>query len=72
MTELEVTELFEDEIAVGEPFTLTLRGACGALADWIARNWERLSPDDRVELITIGAVLLRLSVRMARERDDYH
>ena len=72
MTELEVTELFEDEIAVGEPFALTLRGACGALADWIARNWERLSPDDRVELITIGAVLLRLSVRMARERDDYH
>jgi len=30
MTELEVTELFEDEIAVGEPFSLTLRGACGA------------------------------------------
>jgi len=37
MTEMEVTELFEDEIAVGEPFSLTLRGACGALADWTAR-----------------------------------
>jgi hypothetical protein len=72
MTEMEVTEFFEDEIAVGEPFSLTLRGACGALADWIACNWERLSPDDRVELVTIGAVLLRLSVRMTRERDDYH
>lgn len=72
MTELEVNELFEDEIAVGKPFSLTLRGACGALADWIARNWDRLSPDDRVELITIGAVLLRLSIRMTRSRDDYH
>jgi hypothetical protein len=71
MTELEITELFEDEIAIGEPFSLTLRGACGALADWIARNWEGLSPDDRDELITIGAVLLRLSVKMTRERGDY-
>lgn len=47
---------------MGEPFSLTLRGACDALADWIARNWERLSPDDRVELITIGVVLLRLGI----------
>jgi len=72
MTELEVTELFEDEIAVGMPFSLTLRGACGALADWSALNWERLAPDDRDELITIGAVLLWLSVHMTRERGDYH
>jgi len=64
MTELEVTELFHDEIALGKPSSLMLRGACGALADWIARNWDRLSPDDRVELIAIGAVFLRLSIRM--------
>jgi hypothetical protein len=72
MTEMEVTELFEEEIAVGEPFSLTLRGACGALADWIARNWEQLSPDDRDELITIGAVVLRVSVQLTRERDASH
>ena len=38
MIELQVTELFEDEIAIGEPFSLTLRRACSALADWVVRN----------------------------------
>jgi len=72
MTELEVTQLFDDKIALGKPSSLMLRGACGAFADWIARNWDRLSHDDRVELIAIGAVFLRVTIRMTRGRDDYH
>jgi hypothetical protein len=63
MTEWEVTQLFENRIAAGLSLTQTLRGTCGALADWAAREWEKLSSDDRDELVTVGAVLLCLSVR---------
>ena len=63
MTEWEVTQLFEDRIAAGLSLTQTLRGTCGALADWAAREWEKLSSDDRDELVTVGAVLRCLSVR---------
>jgi hypothetical protein len=63
MIEFEVTQLFEDRIAEGLSLTQTVRGACGALADWAAREWEKLSSDDRDELVTVGAVLLCLSVR---------
>jgi hypothetical protein len=63
MTEWEVTRLFEERIAAGLSLTQTLRGTCGALADWAAREWEKLSSDDRDELVTVGAVLLCLSVR---------
>lgn len=63
MTEWEVTQLFEDRIAAGLSRTQTLRGTCGALADWAARGWEKLSSDDQDELVTVGAVLLCLSPR---------
>lgn len=68
MTEWEVTQLFEDRIAAGLSLTQTLRGTCGALADWAAREWEKLSSDDRDELVTVGAVLLCLSVRSEPSR----
>ncbi len=61
-----------DRIAAGWPFSQTLRGACGALADWIAREWEQLSSDDRDELTAVGAVLLWLSVGRKQELRDYH
>lgn len=63
MTEWEVTQLFEDRIGAGLSLTQTLRGTCGALADWAAREWDKLSSDDRDELVTVGAVLLCLSAR---------
>jgi hypothetical protein len=69
MTEWDVIELFEDRFAVGVSRSHTLRGACGALADWVAREWAKLSPDDRDELITLGAVLL--FVQRKYERNDY-
>jgi hypothetical protein len=72
MTEWEVTEVFDGKIAAGWPFSQTPRDACGALADWVAREWERLSPDNRELLVTVGAVLLWLSVRRKQERSDYH
>jgi hypothetical protein len=29
------------------------------LADWIWKNWEKLTSDDRRLLLTIGAIILR-------------
>lgn len=69
MTEWDVNELFEDRFAVGVSRSHTLRGACGGLADWVAREWAKLSLDDRDELITLGAVLL--FVQRKYERNDY-
>ncbi|CAE6856257.1 hypothetical protein R75483_07845 [Paraburkholderia domus] len=65
LTEWEVIQLFEDRIAAGLSLTQTLRGTCGALIDWAAREWEKLSSDDRDELATVGAAMLCLSVRSA-------
>jgi hypothetical protein len=39
MNEWEAIELFEVEIGSGLPSSHTLRVACGALADWMAREW---------------------------------
>lgn len=72
MDEWDVIELFETKIASAAPCSHTLRGACGALADWMAREWNRLSVEDQIELVSVGAVMLLLSGYSKQKPQSVH
>lgn len=51
-------------------YLLRFRPACGTLADWVARKWEQLSPDDRKEAVTFGVAVLWLFADREQERSN--
>lgn len=70
MTDTDVVELFSARASKRNHSARHLRGACFALADWMARNERNLGLYDWDELISIGSTMLsHTGGRMAVRRD---